>query len=61
MTELKHQPQQWPVSRPTRLATMRPPSGPLIILPPSPDTKEDKGMPTWRQTDGEERLTQTEP
>ena len=32
MAELKHQQQQWPACQPTRLATMRPQSRPLILF-----------------------------
>jgi hypothetical protein len=38
MPELKHQQQQRPANRPTRLATMRPQSRPLILLHPSSNT-----------------------
>ena len=38
MAEFKHPQQQWPGNRPTRSATKRPQSRPLILLPLSSST-----------------------
>jgi hypothetical protein len=61
MAELKHPQQQWPGNRPTRSATKRPQSRPLILLPLASNTGRDKGLPTWRQAGGDEHFRQAGP